>query len=333
MASLRKKHGKYYIRIFVDKKEKILPTGTSNMNEAMIQLRRVNREQIEIKQRIRTQLSDLEKRITISDGIKYFTDHVGNERNLKDSTIDSYKLACNNFRKCFKNLIYFDELDHSSFTKMVEYLTRKFKSLNTVNIRLRSIRAMMNYLKDKGIIKEKPFKVRTVKIDTKLPKFIKPSEIEKIYMKVDNEKMLATFKVFEVTGMRLGELENSIRDGEFIVVMESKGRKQRIIPIPFNYFPHYDLAINEPYSTDYITHKFKKACDDAGIKGHSLHSLRHTFALHKLLETNNISIVKELLGHSSVQVSEIYTQFPMEYLAQVFKDRKVNMNNPDISQA
>ena len=99
-----------------------------------------------------------------------------------------------------------------------------------------------------------------------------------------------------------------------------------------DYIPVYDFARDDPYSTDYITHKFKKACDDAGIKGYSLHSLRHTFALRKLLETNNISIVKELLGHSSVQVSEIYTQFPMEYLTQVFKDRKVNMNNPEISK-
>ncbi|HDP67315.1 MAG TPA: hypothetical protein ENN20_02305 [Candidatus Marinimicrobia bacterium] len=192
---------------------------------------------------------------------------------------------------------------------------------------------MINYLYEKEIIKRKPFKVRTVKIDKQFPKFIKPEILDKIYEKVENDKMLATFKVFEITGMRLGEFENSHRDGEFIIVRKSKGRKQRIIPIPFDYFPLYDFARKDPYSCDYITHKFKKSCDDAGIIGYSLHSLRHTFALRKLLETNNISIVKELLGHSSVQVSEIYTQFPMDYLSQVFNERKINKKNPKITQA
>ena len=333
MARLRKMHGKYYVRIYVDKKEKLLPTGTSVKAEALPHLRRVQREEIEIKQRIRNEYSDLKKRTTISEAVKYFTDHVGNERNLKDTTIDSYKLACNNFKNCFKNNTYFDELDKTSITKLVEYLTNKYKSLHTVNIRLRSIRAMINYLYEKEIIKRKPFKVRTVKIDKEFPKFIKPDILNKIYKKVKNDKMLATFKVFEITGMRLGEFENSHRDGDFIIVKKSKGRKQRIIPIPLEYIPIYDSARDNPYSTDYITHKFKKACDDAGIKGHSLHSLRHTFALRKLLETNNISIVKELLGHSSVQVSEIYTQFPMDYLSQVLNERKVNKKNPEITQA
>lgn len=47
------------------------------------------------------------------------------------------------------------------------------------------------------------------------------------------------------------------------------------------------------------------------------------------METNNISIVRELLGHSSVKVTEIYTQFPREYLTQVFTER--NINKTDIS--
>jgi len=333
VASLRKKHGKYYIRVFVDKKEKILPTGTSNLNEAMFHLKRVKREEIEIRQRIRKEISDLEKRVAISEGVKYFTDHVGNEKNLKQSTIDSYKLACNNFRKCFKNVMYFDNLNEVHFTKLVEYLKREFSSPHTVNIRLRSIRAMLNYLYEKRMIKNIPFKVRTIKIDKTFPKFIKPHEIENIYDQVKIVKMLATFKTYEVTGMRLSELKNSKRDGEFIIVQECKGRKQRIIPIPIEYFHYYDLAKDNPYSDDYITHKFKKACDDAGIIGHTLHSLRHTFALRKLLETNNISIVKELLGHSSVQVTEIYTKFPIEYIAQVFKERKINLIGPNISQA
>ena len=50
----------------------------------------------------------------------------------------------------------------------------------------------------------------------------------------------------------------------------------------------------------------------------------YTFAYKKLLETNNIQFVRDLLGHSSVKVTEIYTQIPMEYLKQIFQDNGTN---------
>jgi len=55
--------------------------------------------------------------------------------------------------------------------------------------------------------------------------------------------------------------------------------------------------------------------------------------LRKLLEIKNISIVKELLRHSSLQVSKIYSQFPLDYLAQVFKERKINLMSGAIPKA
>ena len=105
---------------------------------------------------------------------------------------------------------------------------------------------------------------------------------------------------------------------------KSKNRKQRIIPIPLERIPDYDLAIQSDLSPSRISHIFSDICIKAGLKGKTLHCLRHTFALSKLLELNNISLVKELLGHSSVQVTEIYTQFPKPFLKQVFEQRQIN---------
>ncbi|MCK9244400.1 MAG: tyrosine-type recombinase/integrase, partial [Candidatus Marinimicrobia bacterium] len=89
----------------------------------------------------------------------------------------------------------------------------------------------------------------------------------------------------------------------------------------------YQIATTDPYSLSFISHSFSKSCKAAGITGKTLHALRHTFALRKLIETNNIQLVKELLGHSSVTVTEIYTAFPVDFLAQVFKDRAINTQN------
>ena len=209
------------------------------------------------------------------------------------------------------------------YSNLLNYLQSQYNP-TTVNIRLRSIRAMLNYLYEKDMISRLPFKVRQIKTDQGLPKFILPDEMSRIFSKVKDDKLSAVFRVYETTGMRVGELRNSHREDEFIVIEKAKNRKSRIIPIPIDRIPDYDLARGLDYSVSWISHSFSRYCNKAELHGKTIHCLRHTFAMRKLMETNNISIVRELLGHSSVKVTEIYTQFPREYLAQVFKDRKVN---------
>jgi integrase/recombinase XerC len=317
--------GKYYIRLWIDGKEKILPTGTANRRDAEIQLARVRRQEIEIKQKIRDEIDALKNRLTIKAGIEYFLNNVGGERNITESTVKTYRLAANDFLKALGRLIYFDTIRQSNYSDLLNYLQARYNP-TTVNIRLRGIRAMLNFLAEKELIKL-PFRVKQIKIDRRLPKFITPDEMDRIYRQVDDPKLLATFRVYEVTGLRASELFYSRLEGNFIKVERSKGRKERIIPIPLQNVQDFLTATTNPYSIYFISRSFSRACKAAGVTGKTLHALRHTFALRKLIETNNIQLVKELLGHSSVTVTEIYTTFPLDYLAQVFKDRAINVQN------
>lgn len=323
MAGMRKLKGKFYVRVWVDGKEKLIPTGTNNHREAEIVLNRIKREELEIKQRIRKEISDLERRLLITKGIDYFEKNVQGERNLQKTTVYTYKLATKDFIKALGKLLYFDCIQKKHFSMLVNHLQKNYNN-TTTNIRLRGIRAMLNYLLEKEIIDKLPFRVKQIKVDQGLPKFIKPDELDKIYENVEDERLQAIFRVYEATGMRVGELRYSHRDGEFIIVEKAKNRKSRIIPIPLERIPDYDLAKELDWSVSWISHSFTLACRDADLAGKTIHCLRHTFALRKLVETNNISLVKELLGHSSLKVTEIYTQFPREYLIQIFKDRNVN---------
>ena len=153
---------------------------------------------------------------------------------------------------------------------------------------------MLNYLHEKEKIKEIPFKVKQVKVDDSLPKFIRPSEFEKILENTEDERLGIVFKVYYETGLRLDELENSYRDGNLIVVTHSKIGKQRIVPLSNP--EEYDLAKTFNFSKYHITHKFSEVYRKIGLKGKTIHCLRHSYALNKLLETNNIHSVKELLG-------------------------------------
>jgi len=323
MAGLRKLRNKFYVRVWIDGKEKLLPTGCTERRDAEKHLRKIQNQELEIKQRIRKEIDELQNRLTIPAGIRYFTDNVGKERNLQESSVDAYKLAIKDFRECLSRFGTFDSLNKKHFTDLVNYLQDRYND-TTVNIRLRGIRAMLNYLLEKEMIDKLPFKIRQIKTDQSLPKFILPDEMSRIYRQVTDERLAAIFRVYECSGMRLSELKQSRREGEFIIILKSKSRKERIIPIPLERIPDYNYAKEISFSPDFISHRFTKACTDAGLKGKTIHCLRHTFALRKLMETNNISLVKELLGHSSVTVTEIYTKFPIEFLSQVFTDRNIN---------
>lgn len=326
MAGLRLLKGKYYIRVWVDGKEKLLPTGTANRRDAEIQLSKVKRRELEVKQRLRDEMEAVKNRLTIQAGIDYLLRSVSSVRNITQTTLKIYRLAANDFIHALGARVYFEALQRSDYTPLLNYLQERYNP-TTVNIRLRGIRAMLNYLLENGLIKSLPFKIKQVKTDRNLPKFITPDEMDLIYQQVTDPKLAATFRVYECTGLRLSELFNSKLTGDFITVEQSKGRKQRIIPIPPERVPDYLLATTEPYSAGYISRAFHLACVKAGLAGKTIHCLRHTFALRKLLETNNISLVKELLGHSSVKVTEIYTTFPVDFLAQIFKNRGVNGSN------
>ena len=325
MAGLRLLKGKYYIRLWIDGKEKLLPTGTANRRDAEIQRAKIERQQLEIKQRIRNEMDALKNRLTIQAGVDYFLKNVGTERNITESTVKTYRLAVNDFLNALGRFVYFNSIKRENYSDLLNYLQALYNP-TTVNIRLRGVRTMLNFLTDKGLI-QLPFKVKQIKTDRHLPKFITPNEMDAIYKQVNDERLLATYRIYEVTGLRAGELFHSKLTGDFITIEKSKGRKERIIPIPFQNIKDYQIATTDPYSLSFITHSFSRACKTAGVTGKTLHALRHTFALRKLIETNNISLVKELLGHSSVTVTEIYTAFPKDFLAQIFKDRAINTGN------
>lgn len=75
------------------------------------------------------------------------------------------------------------------------------------------------------------------------------------------------------------------------------------------------------YKPDRISKTFSKLRNLAKVGSNkSIHNLRHTFALRKLLELGNIYLVKELLGHSSVTTTQIYLDFPNGFIKEVFSD-------------
>lgn len=329
---MRKLKGKYYARIQISGKEKLLPLKTSERKIA-------DRRFKIVQEREWLVIIGLEEKMnlistpTLTDAIKKFVKESSN-KGLAAQTIYHYEISLRHFIKICGKTLKVEGISERMCRDFI--LNMKVEhSDESVNSYLKAINTFMNWARRKYDIKL-PDKIKELRVERKLPEFLHPEELDKIYSVCEDKKMLATFKVYEHTGIRLRELHNCIIDesanGKYIKLRRTKGRKERIIPIPQEIVDDFKFAmtapydynsniIGLPYKADFITRTFSELRDKVGVASNkSLHSLRHTFALRKLLELGNIYLVSQMLGHSDVKTTQIYLDFPEGYLKEVFSD-------------
>jgi len=217
----------------------------------------------------------------------------------------------------------------------------------------RNIKAAFNKAIDWGYIKSNPFKkIKLEKKQKNKPAFLNINQIEIICRHIDSEIIKDAVVLSFHTGLRLGELVNlkwkninledkiiTVGDYEF----KTKARKQRIIPINDKVLELMNKVYNpsqvyvfskgkkQPFTGDYFSKKFKTACRSAGIsdKVH-WHSLRHSFASNLVQNGVPIYVIKELLGHSSITTTEIYSHLNVDSLREAVEKLDRPTLNPPI---
>jgi integrase len=245
-----------------------------------------------------------------------------NKRSWKD---DFYRLR--KFVSFFGNVYLQDvnALDIEKFKseKIEEGLTR-----TTVNHYLKILKRLYNIGIEWRYVRENP--VRQVKLYSEkdsLKERILTKEEEERLLKTASEHLRAILVVGLNSGMRRGEILNLTwnridLEKRLIQVVNTKSRRNRIIPINDALFEvlkglerkgdyvFTNPETGRPYKT--VRRGFQNACRRADIKGFRMHDCRHSFA-SRLVEKNvDIVRVKELLGHSSVKVTERYTHSNQE---------------------
>ena len=189
-------------------------------------------------------------------------------------------------------------------------------------------------------IKENPFdKIKAPKISQSYPLFISETELVLILSNAENQLLRDIFTVGFYTGMRLNEILNlrwnwiDLRN-ELITVKNSKefktkNKKDRIIPIHQRVkdilVKRYDADKNQlvfyrvtgvKLNGEFISKKFKKAVRSAGLdEQYHFHTLRHSFASNLVQRGVNLYAVKELLGHSNIKTTQIYSHLQADTLS------------------
>jgi len=278
-----------------------------------------------------------------NEKLEDFIGYILIEKGLSKNTALSYKSDLRIFLQYLQNKnIPPENLTHEEITNFLWYLkTDKKLKARSIYRMIESVRQYYKFLISEDIIKTDPTVYLTVpKIPVNLPDVLNKQEVDKLLNSVNDSDDLsvrnrAMLELLYATGLRVSELINlkfsDININEKFIRIMGKGKKERLIPFgetAKQYIKRY-LKIRKDKNTEtvFLTRlgkgisrvEFWRQLKNAAIKAGLVqkvkpHTLRHSFATHLLAAGADIRFVQEMLGHSSISTTQIYTHVSKEYL-------------------
>lgn len=277
-----------------------------------------------------------------------FLDYLNIEKRYSSKTIDNYQIDLNQFSTFFKEKDI-KKIEYDDLREYLEFLYNKNYSNKTISRHISSLKSFYKYLLNNNIISNNPTELlSSPKSEFRLPNYLNIEELDKlletpnIESKVGKRDILI-IEMFYATGIRLSELVSiKLKDIDFnnrMIKIKGKGNKERYVFYGTNckkYLEDY-LKNSRPFylkeendhlflnqhgkqiSQSGIEYIVKKLLNESGISVHlTPHVLRHTFATHMLNEGADLMTVKELLGHSNISTTGIYTHVSNEQLRKTY---------------
>lgn len=287
--------------------------------------------------------------------IDQFADYLRLERNYSPKTVASYRRDLVLFRQFLTDTDATLDLltaDRDTVRLWVVDMMDKGEKSTTVNRKLSTLRSFYRFLRMKGITDHSPLQgIKGPKNKKPLPQFVKESDMDKLlddtdinlgdgFIGIRNRTVIATF--YE-TGMRMAELigldDRDIDFGSRIIKVTGKRDKQRFIPFGNDmerrlkeYLEARTAEFGETHGAFFLSRKGERIprhqvyllVKDAlskvsDVSKKSPHVLRHTFATSMLNHDAELGAVKELLGHNSLQTTEIYVHTTFQELKEIYK--------------
>ena len=277
------------------------------------------------------------------------------EKNLSTNSITSYKTDLEryiNFLYNGESIRELDSIRQIHIRNFIRFLNDQNLSSSTINRSFSSIRSYHKYLSYEKKITHNPTQLlEPPKISKKLPKVLSVQEINEIInsVKVENSMGYRDKAILETlysAGLRVSELcslemNNILFDSAMLRVV-GKGNKERYVPLGDkaiklinDYCKYIRSALVDKKKSDgnvflskngkqltrmTIFNIMKKWARISGInKDISPHTFRHSFATHLLEGGADLRAVQEMLGHSDISTTQIYTHLDNEYLKEVHR--------------
>jgi integrase/recombinase XerC len=279
-----------------------------------------------------------------------FFDQLTVEKRASEHTVKSYQrdiIRLSNY--CTDSTIHkWSDLKQSDIRSHIASRHRQGISSKSLQRELSAIRSFYNFLLKKHLADSNPAQhVKAPKQARKLPKTLDVDQINGLLEAGTNSTLeirdLAMFELFYSSGLRLGELaaldltDIDLSDNS-LIVRAGKGGKSRLLPIGSKAITAINNWLQQRLTYAVVSEsalfvstrgtrlgqrsielRLEQWCTKKGIAEHiHPHMLRHSFASHLLESSEDLRAVQELLGHSNISTTQIYTHLDFQHLADVY---------------
>ena len=290
-----------------------------------------------------------EKKYFLSLLINNYLDFSENIKGLSKNTTKSYQRDLTKFSK-FLEASGINELEGITEEMSSAWVADLFQnnvSARSIQRHISSAKGFFNYLKKISLVTDSPFElINSPKSPNHLPNILSPEEVSQLLnfkpKNAQEKRDLAIIELIYSSGLRVSEAVNSnindFEDNKNFLRVLGKGSKTRLVPVG----RYAQAAINDwiierdkllskddalfinlrgnRITTRSVQERIKNIALMQGLPPVNPHMLRHSFATHLLESSGDLRSIQELLGHSSLSTTQIYTRLDYQHLIKVYEN-------------
>ena len=280
-----------------------------------------------------------------------FLQYLEYEKRYSRHTIEAYRrdlLQLSEF--LFEGKKDEENVDFRAIRRWIVALVAENESARTVNRKIATLRSYFKYSMKKGLIKINPMdKIVSLKTDKNLPVFVTANKMDELldaktddFGEFEDMREKTVIELFYMTGIRLSELislkDNDIDLEAMTLKVLGKRNRERIIPLtaPFcdrlrryillkkSNFPEattlFVLNSGKPLYPRWVQRLTSENLGSVTtMQKRSPHVLRHSFATNVLFEGAELNAIKEILGHSNLAATQLYTHSSLKRIKKVYE--------------
>ena len=278
-----------------------------------------------------------------------YLDFLKNIKGLSENTAKAYQRDLSKFSK-FLESIAINCLEHITEEICSAWVADLFQnnvSARSIQRHISSAKCFFSYMKKISLVQSSPFElINSPKFPNRLPNVLSPEEVSKLLnfkpRNIQDKRDLAIIELIYSSGLRVSEAVNSnlsdFEDNNNFLRVIGKGSKTRLVPVGRFAQNAIKIWIKERkkiltiddalfvnlrggrISARSIQERLKSIALMQGLPPVNPHMLRHSFATHLLESSGDLRSIQELLGHSSLSTTQIYTRLDYQHLIKVYEN-------------
>ena len=283
---------------------------------------------------------------------KYY-EYLENEKKASQNTLLSYKREIRKFTEYLDGHgIGLEKANQMNVLGYMMDMEKAGRSASTIASNLAAVRSLYRYLQSMGVVRENPTeKLHSLKVEKKVPEIMDEKELERLFAQpnMDEDKGVrdrAMLELLYATGIRVSEMLNlKIDDVNSAIgyINCHSSKKDRVIPLYSDARKLLALYISEarrniiestngecdmlfvncngtPMTRQGFWKIIKSYAGKAGItKEITPNTFRHSFAVHLLMNGADLKSVQEMLGHTYLSSTQVYTQIMNNRISEVYQ--------------